>query len=172
MKVTQSLITASGIIKNGGVIAYPTEGIWGIGGLNTSEIQQKIYLAKKRDDSKKFILLFKSSDQLFEHFPEAEKYKETINSFKNSFTTILLPLEKGKTAIRIPNYKRLVEFLGLIDKPLISTSANISGNEVCKTIEEIENIFKDKIEGILDMPLGGEKNPSTIYDLELDEYIR
>ena len=140
--------------------------------LNTSEIQQKIYLAKKRDDSKKFILLFKSSDQLFEHFPEAEKYKETINSFKNSFTTILLPLEKGKTAIRIPNYKRLVEFLDLIDKPLISTSANISGNEVCKTIEEIENIFKDKIEGILDMPLGGEKNPSRIYDLELDEYIR
>ena len=67
---------------------------------------------------------------------------------------------------------RLVEFLGLIDKPLISTSANISGNEVCKTIEEIENIFKDKIEGILDMPLGGEKNPSRIYDLELDEYIR
>ena len=57
MKVTQSLITASDIIKNGGVIAYPTEGIWGIGGLNTSEIQQKIYLAKKRDDSKKFILL-------------------------------------------------------------------------------------------------------------------
>ena len=168
MKVTQSLITASGIIKNGGVIAYPTEGIWGIGGLNTHEIQQKIYLAKKRNNSKKFILLFKSSGQLFEHFPEAEKY----NSFKNSFTTILLPLEKGKTAIRIPNYKRLVEFLDLIDQPLISTSANISGNEVCKTIEEIENVFKDKIEGILDMPPGGEKNPSRIYDLELDEYIR
>ena len=76
MKVTQSLLTASGIIKNGGVIAYPTEGIWGIGGLNTSEIQQKIYLAKKRDDSKKFILLFKSSDQLFEHFPKQKNTKK------------------------------------------------------------------------------------------------
>jgi len=43
LKVTQSLLTASGIIKNGGVIAYPTEGIWGMGGQNTSKKQKKIY---------------------------------------------------------------------------------------------------------------------------------
>ena len=47
------------MIKSGGVIAYPTEGIWGIGGLNTSEIQQKIYLAKKNKKKKSY---FQSGD--------------------------------------------------------------------------------------------------------------
>jgi tRNA A37 threonylcarbamoyladenosine synthetase subunit TsaC/SUA5/YrdC len=55
---------------------------------------------------------------------------------------------------------------------LISTSANTSGEEVCKNINEIKAVFDDKIYGALDLALGGKKEPSKILDLETNEYIR
>jgi tRNA A37 threonylcarbamoyladenosine synthetase subunit TsaC/SUA5/YrdC len=55
---------------------------------------------------------------------------------------------------------------------LISTSANISGEEVCKNIMEIKATFDDKIYGALDLALGGKNEPSQILDLETNEYIR
>jgi len=55
---------------------------------------------------------------------------------------------------------------------LISTSANISGEEVCKNIKEIKAAFDDKIYGALDLALGGKNKPSQILDLETNEYIR
>jgi L-threonylcarbamoyladenylate synthase len=65
-----------------------------------------------------------------------------------------------------------LSLLKLIKKPLISTSANISGEEVCKNIQEIKAAFDDKIYGALDSALGGKNQPSQILDLETNEYIR
>ena len=57
MKTTKDILIASNWIKEGKVIAYPTEGIWGLGGLNTPEIIKAIDSIKKRPKDKKYILL-------------------------------------------------------------------------------------------------------------------
>ena len=85
---------------------------------------------------------------------------------------MIIPTVAGKIAARIPEEGDLLDFLKLIKQPLISTSANISGEEVCANINEIKAVFDDKIYGALDLPLGGKSEPSRIIDLENNEYIR
>ena len=60
----------------------------------------------------------------------------------------------------------------LINKPIISTSANISGETTCRNINEVKEVFDGKLFGALDGPLGDEKKPSKILDLENNEYVR
>ena len=172
MNITSEANLAAQWILDEKVIAYPTEGVWGIGGLNISENIKVINLAKKRDEAKNYILLFHSFQQLIEHFEIEEKYHPLIKNIQNTFTTMIIPTKEEKIAARIPRDESLLCFLNLIDKPIISTSANLSGERVCRNIEEISVVFDGKIFGAFDGQLGGEKKPSKILDLENNEYIR
>ena len=66
----------------------------------------------------------------------------------------------------------LQDLLEEVGEEIVSTSANLSGEPVCKTTNEVKNIFSEKIFGILDLPLGGQKKPSKIFDLNLGDYVR
>ena len=86
---------------------------------------------------------------------------------------MLLPIEgEEKIAARIPDNQQLLSFLELIGEEIISTSANISGEPVCATAEEIKYTFNEAIYGVLDLPLGGEEGPSRILDVKTNEYRR
>ena len=173
MKITKDISIASNWIKEGKVIAYPTEGIWGLGGLNTPETKKAIDLIKKRPKDKKYILLFPSYDVLFKKFSFTDEIKENVKNISDTFVTMLLPIdEEEKIAARIPDNKQLLSFLDLIGEEIISTSANISGKPVCATAEEIKYTFNETVYGVLDLPLGGEKGPSRILDVETNEYRR
>ena len=173
MKTTKDILIASNWIKEGKVIAYPTEGIWGLGGLNTPEIIKAIDSIKKRPKDKKYILLFSSYDLLFKKFSFADEIKENVKNISETFVTMLLPVdEEEKIAARIPNNPQLLSFLELIGEEIISTSANISGKSVCATVEEIKYTINETVYGVLDLPLGGEKGPSRILDVETNEYRR
>ena len=173
MKTTKDISIASNWIKEGKVIAYPTEGIWGLGGLNIPEIIKAIDSIKKRPKDKKYILLFPSYDLLFKKFSFADEIKENVKNISETFVTMLLPVdEEEKIAARIPDNQQLLSFLELIGEEIISTSANISGKPVCATAEEIKYTFNETVYGVLDLPLGGEKGPSRILDVETNEYRR
>ena len=173
MNVTSQPEIAANWIKNNKIIAYPTEGVWGIGGLYNETNINKIASVKHRPIEKNFILLFKSTDQLIESFEVENKYKKLIKNFEYKFITVLIPLESGqKIAARLPGYKPLKKFLEDIDQPIISTSANISGEQTCMNIEEIKSVFEGAIYGALDIELGPENKPSRILDLEKNEFIR
>ena len=172
MKTTNKIEVAAQWVLKKRIIAYPTEGIWGLGGLNLPNIIEDIDKIKSRPADKKYILLFHSSKELLQRFSIEVKYKEIIKKHTNTFTTMIIPTSNGKIAARIPEHGNLLNFLQLIEKPLISTSANTSGEEVCKNINEVKAVFDDKIYGALDLALGGKKEPSKILDLETNEYIR
>tara|TARA_Y100001936_G_scaffold251066_1_gene305710 strand:- start:1894 stop:2415 length:522 start_codon:yes stop_codon:yes gene_type:complete len=173
LKTTTDIQEASYWIKEGKVIAYPTEGIWGLGGLNTSDVIKALDIIKKRPKNKKYILLFSSHDQLFKKYSFTDEIKNTVINTPETFVTMLLPIGgKEKIAARIPNNKLLLNFLELIGEEIISTSANISGKPVCATAKEIKYTFNETIYGVLDLPLGGEKGPSRILDVETNEYRR
>ena len=172
MKTTNKIEVAAQWVLKKRIIAYPTEGIWGLGGLNLPNVIKGIDKIKSRPADKKYILLFHSSKELSQRFNIEAKYIELIERHTNTFTTMIIPTSKGKIAARIPEPGNLLSFLQLIEKPLITTSANTSGEEVCKNINEIKTVFDDKIYGALDLVLGGKNKPSKILDLETNDYIR
>ena len=119
MNITTEANLAAQWILNEKVIAYPTEGVWGIGGLNIPENINTINLAKNRDKEKKYILLFHSFEQLMEHIDIEDKYHSLIKSKENTFTTMLIPTKQNKIAARIPGDKNLLHFLKLVNLSLI-----------------------------------------------------
>ena len=169
---TKNLTTAASWVKNENIIAYPTEGVWGIGCIYKKTLVEKLNFIKGREKNKKYILLFQSTEHAFERLNIEKKYKDRIEKLSKSFTTIIVPSGEDSIAIRIPQYPILLQFLDHIGREIVSTSANLSGEPVCKTTNEVKNIFSEKIFGILDLPLGGQKKPSKIFDLNLGDYVR
>ena len=100
-------------------------------------------------------------------------YIKQIKELSDSFTTIIVPFgENNSIAVRIPKIKILQDLLEEVGEEIISTSANISSLSVCKNVKQIKTVFSKKIFGILNLPLGGEKRSSKIYDLKTDTYVR
>lgn len=173
MKFTQSISEAASWIKEGHIICYPTEGVWGIGSLNEPELIKKIGEIKQRDLNKKFILLFDSLDSLGKKYRVEKKYLKRAKEYQYSFTTIVFPTQDGATvAARVPSFKTLKELLKEVGQEIISTSANISGQDVCKNVTEIKACFGSGVYGVLDLELQGQTKPSTIIDIKENEVIR
>ena len=173
MKFTQSISEAASWIKEGHIICYPTEGVWGIGSLNEPELIKKIGKRKQRALNKKFILLFDSLDSLGKKYRVEKKYLKRAKEYQYTFTTIVFPTQDGDTvAARVPSFKTLKELLKEVGEEIISTSANISGQEVCKNVTEIKACFNSGVYGVLALELQGQTKPSTIIDIKENEVIR
>lgn len=174
------------ILNNGGIILYPTDTIWGIGcDATNSEAVSKIYKIKRRANSKSMISLIHSVKELNKWVdkvdPKILKFLE--NSVKP--TTIIYPRAKGlshnliapdgSVAIRITKEKFSHRLCKEFGKPIVSTSANISGDNAPTSFNEISNEIKNAVDYIV--KTGRESktsSPSTIISfLKGDiEYIR
>tara|TARA_Y100001970_G_scaffold290754_1_gene425612 strand:+ start:6211 stop:6837 length:627 start_codon:yes stop_codon:yes gene_type:complete len=150
-------------LKLGSTICYPTETLYGIGCIaNNYEGIEKIYEIKKRDREKNFTLLFKDLDMLSKHCNIKDIERELILNFSPGPFSILLEAKKSSTidsrvindnnkiCCRISPHifvKTLFEF---IDLPIISTSANISGNKNIFLFKTIYNTFHNLVDFIID----------------------
>ena len=162
-------------LNNNKVVVMPSDTIYGIFGraLN-KDVENSIYNLKGRDLSKPFIILINDIEDLKIFNIEIQKeFKEKINKIWPNKITILFKCEginfnylhKGtnKIAFRIPKDDKLLEILKDTG-PLISTSANLTGQPYAKTIEEAKNYFQDKVDLYID---GGyiEGEPSTLIEI-------
>ena len=136
-------------LKKGGIIIYPSDTIWAIGcdATNQSSID-KIYNIKKRDKNLPFICLM-NDYKMVEKYTNISKSLENIVKLQKEPTTVIYDNVKNlKTfvnsiAIRVPNDIFCNKLLNKFNKPIISTSVNISGkkypffyNEICSSIIE------------------------------------
>ena len=140
-------------LKNEKILIHPTEGVWGIGcdAFCKSAVDQ-IYLLKKRDRSKPLIVLINSLES-FQNFlhPLNEKQKAFVNSVWPGHVTLLfkyndnlpnhLQNNTNKIALRVSNHYPLKALNKGFKNPIISTSANISGNDQLNTIDEFKKYF-------------------------------
>ncbi len=136
-------------LSSGGLILYPTDTVWGIGcDATNAEAVKKIYQLKQRDDSKAMIVLIDSADHLDHYVVDVPMIaRELIDVAVKPLTIIyegaynLAPNVLGdqdSVGIRIPNDEfchRLCERFG---KPIVSTSANVSGHPTAKTFADID----------------------------------
>ena len=138
------------VLREGGVILYPTDTVWGIGcDATNAEAVARVYEIKKRADSKAMLVLLDGAGKLqgyMEKVPETAWMLLEANEGQRPMTIIYpqaknlapnLLAEDGSVGIRIteePFSKALCEQLR---RPLVSTSANISGEPAAKTFSEI-----------------------------------
>jgi len=137
------------VLSDGGVILYPTDTVWGIGcDATNANAVSRVYHLKQRDDSKALIVLIDSADHLDHYVVDVPLIaRELIDVAVKPLTIIyegaynLAPNLLGaedSVGIRIPNDEfchRLCERFG---KPIVSTSANISGQPTAKTFADID----------------------------------
>ncbi|MFL2840813.1 MAG: L-threonylcarbamoyladenylate synthase [Pseudohongiellaceae bacterium] len=178
------LTAAAAHIKQGGIIAYPTEGVWGLGcDPFNEESVRKILDLKGRQADKGLVLVAANLDQIKPLLqPLSQSARDLLESSCPGPDTWLIPDAdqtipswiKGNyatVAVRVskhPLVKSLCERVGL----LVSTSANPSGSEPALSQEQVELYFEDKNVGIVPGKLGGQHKPSKIRDLLSKEIVR
>ena len=135
-------------LKQGGVILYPTDTVWGIGcDANNPEAVKKIYELKQREDSKALICLVADDRMLKKYVKEIPKAALEIIEITNKPTTIIydeaqnlaqnLIAQDGTIAIRIPDDDFCYWLSRKLNGAIVSTSANISGQPTPKSFKEI-----------------------------------
>lgn len=151
---------AGSVILEGGTILYPTDTIWGLGCDATNpEAIQKIYQIKQRSDRKSMLVLMDAPSMLpkyLEHFPGTAV--EIIESVEKPTTIIYqgaknlahnLMAKDGSIGIRItsdPFCQQLIKHTG---KPIVSTSANISGRPSPSSFGEIEMSVRQQVDYVV-----------------------
>lgn len=157
------------VINEGKLVISPTDTVYGImGDALNDEVIKRVFFVKKRDVKKPLILLMNSIEMISEYTCNInELEQELINKYHPGLLTIILKkndkisnlITSGldTVGIRIPDNKDLLSIIGKLNRPVISTSANISGSEVITNIWMIENELKENIDYIED---GGELSDS------------
>lgn len=164
-------------LKARGVIAYPTEGVWGLGCLWTDENAIKeILRLKQRPLEKGMIVLCSRLSDIEAHLLPltAEQIQQIEQDSPHPITWILPckllvpePVRGQHTSIAVrfsrhPQVKALCEKVG----PIISTSANPSGQDAAMSALEVRHYFQDQLSYILPGELGGYSKPSEIRTLD------
>lgn len=151
----EDLEKALKVIRNGGVIIYPTDTIWGLGcDATNEEAVERIYRIKKRSDSKNMLILLESDGRLHSYVREIPDIAWELIGVTDSPLTIIYPGAKniaqnligddGSAGIRITSDPFCQALISRVKKPLVSTSANISGKTAPSYFGEIsDEILKE-----------------------------
>ena len=148
MTIEDDIRNSIKILKDGGVILYPTDTLWGLGCDATSSVAiEKIIKIKTRNESKGFILLVNGVAMLERYIRDVPRTAYELTGVSESPLTIIYPEGKnlapgvcnadGSVAIRICNEEFCNELIGRFRKPVVSTSANISGMSSPANFSEI-----------------------------------
>lgn len=148
------------ILKAGGVILYPTDTIWGLGcDATNAEAVKRIYDIKKRDDSKSMIILMADERELMKHVAAPDPQVFNFMEQQSRPTTIIfeqaiglpdnLVASDGSIAIRLVRDEFCRHLVKRLRHPIVSTSANISGQPSPKTFNEISIEVKNQVDYIV-----------------------
>ena len=148
------------VLRNGGIILYPTDTIWGIGCDATNETAvQRVYAIKQRSDSKSMLVLLDNPAKLQAYVQDvpdiawdlidlSEKPLTIIYEGAKNLATNLIA-EDGSIGIRITSEAFSMELCRQFRKPIVSTSANVSGEPSPATFKEITAEIKKAVDYVV-----------------------
>ena len=172
------------VIKNGGIILYPTDTVWGIGcDATNEEAVKKIYALKQREETKSMIVLLNGERMMYNVFKEIPEVAWQILDLSEKSTTLILDnprnvaknivAEDNTLGVRIVTEPFCFKLMERMKKPLVSTSANISGMFTPKTFKEISPEIIKGVDYVVNLQHDKVcKNPSTIIKLGLDSQVK
>ena len=183
------------VLRKGGIILYPTDTVWGIGCDATDpEAVAKIYEIKCREDSKSLVLLASDMDMICRYVNEIPEMAVQLVEVNDKPMTIIYPgavagtqsdkasrnclayntvAEDGTVGIRVPMMEFCQQLVSRFGRPIVSTSANISGEATPKKYAEISQEIKDAVDHVVDPSLekGSTGQSSSIIKVGLDYSI-
>ena len=172
------------VILSGGIILYPTDTIWGIGCDATNrKAVQKIYDIKQRDDSKSMLVLVNGISMLEEYLENIPLQALNIIKQSEKPTTIIYPGARnladnlvapdGSIGIRITSDLFCRKLIAITGKPIVSTSANISGEQSPAAFHKIKTLIREQIDYVVNWRQDetAPSAPSAIIKLEDDGTI-
>jgi L-threonylcarbamoyladenylate synthase len=154
--IKDSLVT----LRNGGVILYPTDTIWGLGcdATNPSAVE-KIFKIKSRSDSKSLLVLVDVEQMIERYVREVPEIVYELTSVSDGPLTIIYPNgrnlapgvcnEDGSVGIRICHDEFCNELISRFRKPIVSTSANFSGKPSPGNFSEIEKSIIEAVDFVV-----------------------
>lgn len=173
------------VLKNGGIILYPTDTVWGIGcDATNEEAVAKIFALKKRTEEKSMIVLLDKADNVVKYVQEVPEVAWQLWEVSDKPLTIILPKARSiaknmipveKTiAIRLTFNKFCINVIRRMNRPLVSTSANITGENTPAKFSQISDQIKNGVDYIVSQEL--EQNatgkPSSIIALGMGGEIK
>ena len=176
-------------LRKGGIILYPTDTVWGIGCDATNpEAVAKVYEIKRRADSKSLVLLASDMDMICRYVKEVPEMARQLVEVNDKPMTIIYPgavtgqyglaqntvAEDGTVGIRIPMMDFCQQLVARLGRPLVSTSANISGELTPKKYAEISEEIRSAVDHVVDPSLekGATGQSSSIIKVGLDYSIK
>jgi L-threonylcarbamoyladenylate synthase len=184
------------VLRKGGIILYPTDTVWGIGCDATDPAAvARVYEIKRRSDSKSLVLLASDMDMVSRYIKEVPEMAIQLVEVNDKPMTIIYPgavvgssenpkadryclayntvAEDGTVGIRVPMMEFCQQLAFRLGRPIVSTSANISGEATPKKFAEISQQIKDAVDHIVNPALerGATGQSSSIIKVGLDYSI-
>lgn len=167
---------AASVLREGEIIIYPTETLYGMGALALNEESvKKIFKIKERSYGKPIPILVKDEEMLSRFVEVTEEASRLIDKFLPGPLTLVLRQKKNlpdlisagtrKAAVRISNYRFVRRLFDFVSEPLTSTSANLSGEGNLFNFDEIYRTFKGEVALIVDSGSLPQSRGSTVIDL-------
>ncbi len=171
---------AAACVEQGGVLAYPTEGVFGLGCDWQNEAALRRILALKRRPVAQGVILLVADAAMLASV--ADLSRPALQGWEpEPGTTWLLPSRSAvppwirgrhaRVAVRIPAWPAALE-LAAATGPLVSTSANPSGQPAAKNAQQVRDYFPTGLDGLLELPCGPAGGPSPIRDAISGERLR
>lgn len=156
----EEIIKALEVLKSGGIILYPTDTIWGIGcDATNTEAVKKIYQLKQREESKSMLLLVEHPDRILRHVKDVPEIAWQLIEVNDKPMTIIYPgainlapnliNQDGTIGIRVVQDEFCQRLIAKLNRPLVSTSANISGQPAPAIFDEISDEIKRGVDYVV-----------------------
>ena len=173
---TDDIGRAAAVIREGGVIAYPTEAVYGLGcDPSNAAAVRRILTIKDRPEHKGLILIAASLEQLDAFItPLSPTLRERLLATWPGPVTWVVPTpaatprwlrgDHDSIAVRVTGHELTRQLCTAAGTALVSTSANPSGEPPARTAEEVAQCLGDQVDLVLDGPTGGLDRPTEIRD--------
>ena len=153
----KEILRAVEVLREGGIILYPTDTVWGIGcDATNAEAVERIYALKRSENKNSMLVLCRDADMIVRYVNKAPGIAfEVMEMTEKPLTLILegavglapnLIPEEGTLGVRVPNHDFCQQLLRKFGKPIVSTSANISGDPT--PLKGLKDVAKEIIDGV------------------------
>ena len=175
-RINEEAHAASLALQKGGVVAFPTETVMGLGVVfNNRKAYDKLNKVKERPEDKPYTLMVRDTEEIEKYAVINEATQRVIDAFMPGSLTILVNVKKNSVpayvthntdiiGIRVPTNVEADVLLNMVAIPLLVPSANKSGSKPALNSDEVKQIFGKELDFVMSGKAKGEV-PSTIVDL-------
>ncbi|MBQ4278740.1 MAG: threonylcarbamoyl-AMP synthase [Rikenellaceae bacterium] len=176
----EQIAAALEVLRRGGIILYPTDTVWGIGCDATNEAAvARIYALKKSENKKSMLVLVDKIDNVARYIKRVPQVAWELLEVADKPLTLILPggagvapnliPEEGTLAIRVPRHEFCQRLIHKLGRPLVSTSANISGELTPGRFDAISDEIRGGVDWIAPRSCEGEATGRASSIIKLGE---